>query len=119
MGLWGLMRQQANRHILERDLDNPIIKYDELTGLIYQDTNNYDRLVIPGEQSWFFDTQLRAHLIDIGAVDNQGEFIEANTYIDIDSYDPSTYSLNFFSPDELLNNGSSLVYYFVMIFIWK
>ncbi|MEC7646075.1 MAG: TonB-dependent receptor [Bacteroidota bacterium] len=109
MGLWGLMRQQANRHILERDLANPIIEVDG--NGIYQDTINYDRLVIPSEQSWF-DTQLRNHLIAIGAVDNQGELITETTYIDIDSYDPSTYSLNFFSPDELLNNGSSLVYYF-------
>ena len=32
--------------------------------------------------------------------------------IDIDSYDPSTYSLDLFSADELLNNGSSLAYYY-------
>ena len=110
MGLWGLMRQQANKHILERDLSNPQPVIDLLTG-IYQDTVKYERLVIDSEQS-NFDRNLRNHLIDIKAVDNQGNLITDKTYIDIDSYDPSTYSLNFFSPDELLNNGSSLVYYY-------
>ena len=52
MGLWGLMRQQANKHILERDLANPIPVIDLLTG-IYQDTVNYDRLFIAEEQSDF------------------------------------------------------------------
>ena len=110
MGLWGLMRQRANKHILERDLSNPQPVIDLLTG-IYQDTVKYERLVIDSEQS-NFDRNLRNHLIAIKAVDNQGNLITDKTYIDIDSYDPSTYSLNFFSPDELLNNGSSLVYYY-------
>ena len=52
MGLWGLMRQQANKHILERDLSNPQPVIDLLTG-IYQDTVKYERLVIDSEQSNF------------------------------------------------------------------
>ena len=110
MGLWGLMRQQANKHILERDLSNPYPVIDLLTG-VYQDTINYDRLVINEEQS-DFDKKLRAYLQSIGATDNQGSLITEQTYIDIDSYDPSVYSLDLFSADELLNNGSSLVYYY-------
>jgi outer membrane receptor protein involved in Fe transport len=110
MGLWSLMRQQANKHILERDLSNPYPVIDPLTG-IYQDTVNYDRLVILDEQS-DFDRKLRNYLQTINAVDNQGNYITSQTFIDIDSYDPSTYSLDLFSPDELLNNGSSLVYYY-------
>jgi outer membrane receptor protein involved in Fe transport len=100
MGLWGLMRQQANKHILERNLDDPYPVFD-VNG-IYQDTVNYDRLFIEEEQS-DFDFELRKSLgLDTNGVD----------FIDIDSYDPSTYSLSLFSPDELLNNGSSLVYYY-------
>ena len=100
MGLWGLMRQQANKHILERDLANPHPLFDE--NGIYQDTVNYDRLFIKDEQS-DFDFNLRNTLgLDTNGVD----------FIDIDSYDPSTYSLDLFSADELLNNGSSLVYYY-------
>ncbi len=100
MGLWGLMRQQANKHILERDLSNPNPVTD--ANGIYQDTINYDRLFIGAEQS-DFDRNLRGVL---GLNPNGTEFI------DIDSYDPSIYSLELFSPDELLNNGSSYVYYY-------
>ena len=100
MGLWGLMRQQANKHILERDLNNPLPVWDE--NGIFQDTVNYDRLFIAEEQS-DFDRNLREVL---------GKELNGLEYLDIDSYDPSTYSLDLFSPDELLNNGSSLVYYY-------
>ena len=100
MGLWGLMRQLSNKHILERDLANPHPVFD--ANGIYQDTVNYDRLFIDEEQS-HFDFNLRQTL---GLATNGVDFI------DIDSYDPSTYSLSLFSEDELLNNGSSLVYYY-------
>ena len=109
MGLWGLMRQQANKHILERDLANPNPVYN--MDSIYQDTVNYDRLVITEEQS-NFDSNLRAYLQSINATDNLDKPITDQTFIDIDSYDPSIYSLDLFSADELLNNGSSLVYYY-------
>ena len=33
-------------------------------------------------------------------------------FIDIDSYTPDAFSLDMFSQDELLNSGSSLVYYY-------
>ncbi len=100
MGLWGLMRQLSNKHILERDLANPHPVFD--ANGIYQDTVNYDRLFIDEEQSEF-DRNLRGVLgLNPNGVD----------FIDIDSYDPSTYSLSLFSEDELLNNGSSLVYYY-------
>jgi outer membrane receptor protein involved in Fe transport len=100
MGLWGLMRQQSNKHILERDLANPHPVFD--ANGVYQDTVNYDRLFIAEEQS-DFDRNLRNTLgLDPNGLD----------FLDIDSYDPSTYSLELFSADELLNNGSSLVYYY-------
>jgi len=98
MGLWSLMRQQANKHILERDLSNPHPLFDE--NGIYQDTVDYDRLFIAEEQSEF-DKNFRA-------ANNVGQL----EYIDIDSYSPDKFSLDMFSQDELLNNGSSLVYYY-------
>ena len=98
MGLWGLMRQQANKHILERDLSNPYPVFD--ANGIYQDTVNYDRLFIAEEQS-DFDKNFRSEH-NIGQLE----------FIDIDSYTPDAYSLDMFSPDELLNSGSSLVYYY-------
>ncbi len=98
MNLWNLMRQQANKHILERDLSNPHPVYDEHG--IYQDTVNYDRLYIESEESWF-SNQFRAEH-GVGQLE----------FIDIDSYGPEAFALNMFSPDELLNNGSSSVYYY-------
>ena len=98
MGLWGIMRQLANKHILERDLSNPYPVFD--ANGIYQDTVNYDRLFVADEQSEF-DKNFRASQ-NIGQLE----------YIDIDSYTPDAFSLDMFSPDELLNSGSSLVYYY-------
>jgi len=98
MGLWSLMRQQANKHILERDLSNPYPVFD--ANGIYQDTVNYDRLFIASEQSTF-DANFREYK-NLGQLD----------FIDIDSYTPDAFSLDMLSQDELLNNGSSLVYYY-------
>ena len=100
MGMWGLMRQQANKHILQRDLNNPNPVFD-ING-VYQDTINYDRLYVAEEQSWF-DRSLRQKL---GLATNSTE------YIDIDALSPEVFDIEMFSPDELLNSGSSLVYYY-------
>mgnify|MGYP001441752716 FL=1 len=101
MGMWGLMRQLTNKHILQRDLSNPIPVIDELTG-VYQDTVNYDRLYVAEEQSWF-DRNLR---------ENLGLEVDNRDYINIDQLSPEEFDIRMFSPDELLNSGSSLVYYF-------
>ena len=98
--VWTLMNQLANKHILERDLANPNPVFD--ANGTFQDTVNYDRLFVAAEQS-DFDRNLRGALgLDPNGID----------YIDVDSYDPSTYSLNMFSEDELLNNGSSYTVYY-------
>ena len=106
--IWQLMRQQANKHILELDLSNPIPV--ESNG-IYQDTVNYPRLVIEDEQS-FFDKKLRDKLIAQQEVDIYGNPIGDDTWIDVDAYGPSFFSLDMFSPDELLNNSSEYVFYY-------
>ena len=98
--LWGLMRQLSNKHILERDLSNPMPVMD-ING-VYQDTVYYDRLFVADEQSWF-DRSLRNEL----GLDPNG-----TDFLDIDSYDPTTFDVTMFSQDELLNNGSNLAYYY-------
>lgn len=95
-GLWTLMKQEANQHILYRDLDNP--HYD-LSG--YYPIVSYDRNYDASSQT-FFDKALRGALYGS---------IEGTDYIDIDSYDPSTFSLDMFSADELYNSGNSYVSY--------
>lgn len=97
VSLWGLMRQLANFHISQLDTTNPIFYAGG--------TNNYyifNRRV-DSENQKQFDYNLREHL---------GLNPAGNDFIDIDSYDPQTFSLDFFSPDDLLNNGSSLVNYY-------
>lgn len=99
-GLWTLMRQLTNRHIEQRDLYNPIPVYD--ANNIFQDTVNYNRLYDASSQS-FFDIKLREKL---------GYAKNGLNWIDLDNYDPETFSMDMFSADELLNQGNSYVSYF-------
>jgi outer membrane receptor protein involved in Fe transport len=100
MGMWSQMRQLTNLHLLERDLSNPMPVFN--ANGIYQDTVHYDQLFLADIQT-DFDRNLRGALgLDLNGTD----------YIDIDSYDPSTFDIKMFGQDELLNSGSSLVYYY-------
>lgn len=100
IGLWTIMRQLVNRHIEQFDLKNPILVFDE--NGVFSDTINYNRLYSASDQT-FFDKNLREKL---------GKPIDGLEWLDVDNLDPSTFSLNMFSPDELLNQGNSLVSYF-------
>lgn len=95
--LWTIMKQEANSHILYRDLDNPII--DNSGSIPYV---TYNRLY-DGASQTYFDKALRSKL---------GLDVKNTDYIDIDSYDPSTFSLDMFSADELFNSGNSIVSYY-------
>jgi hypothetical protein len=108
-GLWILMRQQMNKHISELDLGNPILSYD--ANGQFTDTVRYNRLINYGEQS-HFDRAFRDKLINEGATDVYGNKIDERTFVDINSYDPSMFSLDMFNADELLNNGNGAVSYF-------
>lgn len=99
-GLWTLARSLTNNHILEKDISKPIIYYDE--GGFFQDTIDYPRLYNEEGQS-LFDKNFREHL---GLAQND------LTWIDVDSYDPSTFDISWFSADELFNQGSSYVSYY-------
>lgn len=90
-GLWQLARQHANSHIQQLDVNNPQAVY---AGGFYQDTILYSRLVQEDKQS-YFDKNLREK---VGAKDDE--------IIDVDALAPSTYTLDMFSPDELINNGN-------------
>jgi hypothetical protein len=107
--LWTLARLLTNKHISDRNLSNPHPVYD-LNG-VYQDTVNYDRLFVESDQS-VFDFNLRESLIESGYTDVYGQNVDSVTWIDVDNLDPDQLSLNFFSANELLNNGSSYVYYY-------
>jgi len=94
-GLWTLMRLLQNDAIRELDRSNPIPVYDDYG--VFQDTLNYNRLFDPTKPRTF-DRNLRKKL----GLDENG-----TDWLDIDSYDPSTFSLDMFSANELLNIGGT------------
>lgn len=105
--LWTLMWQLANNG-LELDTDNPILVTD--ANGVFSDTINYGFRQSSSQST--FDKRLRAKLIAEGAKDNNGRAINENSFLDVHSYNPNTFSLSQFSADELLNNGNSYVNYF-------
>lgn len=100
VGLWRLMDQVANRHIAQLDLNNPIPVYDAYG--VFQDTVLYDRLYDEGFQS-AFDAAVREKL---------GLPVDGLDWIDVDNLDPSFYTIDMFSADELLNAGDQYVNYY-------
>ena len=87
-------------HILEKDISKPIIYYDDQGNFL--DTIDYPRLYNAQGQSRF-DKYFRESL---------GMEINDLTWIDVDSYDPSTFDISWFSADELFNQGSPVVAYY-------
>ncbi len=91
-GLWTLMKQEANQHILYRDLDNPQYDFSGFYPVV-----SYDRQFDAGSQT-YFDKRFR-----------EKYNLSGTEYIDIDSYDPSKFSIDMFSADELYNAGNAYV----------
>ncbi|MBI4930648.1 MAG: carboxypeptidase regulatory-like domain-containing protein [Bacteroidetes bacterium] len=107
IGLWGLMRQLANKQITQ--LDTLLVQNNDPSIMLTSGSvinpaypvYTHPYIVDLASQSQF-DKSLRKEL---GITDNQ-------KWIDIDSYDPGTYSIDMFSADELLNDGSPYVTYY-------
>lgn len=119
VGLWTLMRGLTNFHITELDVNNPfVVSYD---GIV--DTVKYYRNYDANSQR-VFDQNLRTSL---------GLPVDGLDYIIIDSYDANNntieyydkngmrhtigtgekpFSIDMFSPDEILNNGNSYASYY-------
>lgn len=108
-GLWTIMRNNANSHIQQMDIDNPI--YEIRGSQLYV---NYNRK-LNEEQQTLFDKSFRTYLINNGFTNTDGSLIDDYTWIDIDRYFPEDYvkagGLDMFSADELFNSGNSLVAY--------
>lgn len=100
-GLWTVMRQLTNSHLLQLDTRNPIGVYSQ--DGVFLDTVNYRRLN-DGTQT-NFDKNFRNYLKSIGAKDVYGNLIDDYSYINIDRYSPDNFSLSYFSPEECLKNG--------------
>lgn len=99
VGLWTRARQLANKHIEQLD-SIPIFKYN--ADGVFLDTIEFDRLYDASSQS-FFDINMRKAL---------GLPVNSTTWLDVDNYDPEFFKIDWFSADELLNEGNYYVYYY-------
>ncbi|TXI88115.1 MAG: TonB-dependent receptor [Crocinitomicaceae bacterium] len=111
IGIWTVARQLANFHIRELDIfDATVADSGNFKQITYSRLNaGYaaeNGGVFGGQKNddvqSFFDYNLRTKLGMSGASED---------FIDIDNYDPSMFTLDMFSPDELFNNGNTLVQY--------
>jgi len=109
--LWFLARSLTNKHISQLDFSNPLPQFLTIDGQqvtdpygnpIFTDTILYPRLR-SGETQSLFDLRFRM---------SQGLDPEGITWLNIDGYDPSDLSINFFSPDELFGGGRPLATYY-------
>lgn len=97
--LWGLMRQRANENNRELDKDSPIY--------ITPNIVHYPRKYTNSEGTPGFFEFLRTRLSSLGYAN-----VSNIDYINIDNLDPSVFSLDLFTADELLNNGNEYVFYY-------
>ena len=114
-GLWGLMRQLTSDVVSQTlDIGKPTfirngVKYtaDDVNNGVFNpspnDTIIYKRLFKSAKQGQF-DKSLRAKLYAMGQ--------DTTGYINVDAFDPSFFSVDMFSADEVLNNGTSQASYY-------
>ncbi len=96
-GLWTRMRQLANNHLTQLDLDNPTqVDYGTYDAFTYE--RFYD-----ASQQKYFDAQLR---------DALGMPVTSTDWIDIDALGPDFYNLDMFSADDMLLDGNNIVSYY-------
>ena len=110
--LWQRGRQLANFHLQNLDEANPILHMstNELGEEIFMDTISFNRLYSAGSQT-MFDYKFRQYLAAKGStIDGQAVTVNGTQYLDVDSYDPSDLSVEYFSADELINGGGSNSY---------
>lgn len=119
-GLWNTMRQSVNRHIRfgSTNLDSAIYVFtdgeyrgyelDQAQGA-FLDSVKFPR-VLNSDQQTSFDQNFRQFLIDNNYKDLNGNAINEYTFINPDAYDPSLFQLDWFSADDLLQNGTVSYY---------
>lgn len=99
--MWNYVRQLTNRHLSGINPDPNSFELVMVDG-VFQDTVHAPSLYEPSDQA-DFDRALREKL---------GLAVDGTDFIVTDNLDPSTFSLDMFSADELLNDGNQLVNYY-------
>lgn len=119
VSIWNAMRLLANQHLIGLDYNNPTYIKNGQTYTWSQlnqngmtvgptDTVLYQTRFDTGNQSTF-SKNLREKLAQSG-LDNGGVY--GTSYLNIDALDPSLFSLDMFSADELINQGEAFVNYY-------
>lgn len=110
LGLWQRARSLANIHLDELDRNNPILlisgqqySYNDpgRPAFYLTDTILFNRLY-NAEKQTFFDKSLREAM---------GKSVTNTDFINVDALDPRFLNINMFSPEDLLADGASLVFY--------
>ena len=126
VSIWNAMRLLANQHLISLDYHTPTYirngqsyTWEEMqqNGMTPgpTDTVVYQNRFDEGSQSTF-SKNLRKKLAELG-IDNGG--VNGNSYLNVDALDPSLFSLDMFSADELLNQGENFVNYYGYDFTGK
>lgn len=113
MSIWEISRQYMNSHISELDFSQPNydfygtyprVTYNRLnTGFAANGGNGAYGGADQGDEQYFFDYNFRKA---------NGFNPAGNDFIDIDRYDPTVFSLDMFTPDELFNSGRNIISYY-------
>lgn len=102
--LWNHMRQLANSHIAELDVNAPTVtQFGTFQQVDYERLNAAPGAYSADDAQSFFDYNLR---------DALGMDTDGNSWINVDGLDPSLFTLDMFSADELLNDGNNYVSYY-------
>jgi len=99
--LWNIGRQQINFHLQQLDTTSPSIEYRNGVPYVsyerwYRESSDGGKL---GDEQLVFDYRLREAL---------GFNPAGNDFIDFDNYDPSSFKIDYFSAEDLINNNSRL-----------
>lgn len=99
-GLWTRMRQITNSHLEELDFSNPILVPEFSGSIPYYYFNN----LYQADKQTVFSQNLLAKL---------GYAKDYNRWINIDELDPSTFSMDMFSAEDLIDKstGNQFVFY--------
>lgn len=108
-GIWTYMRQLANSHI-GLDYDNPVYIKD---GQRYtkDQIGGIDGVLLSPTDTVYYNTASVGDVSNFAKNLREKLGVGLNEYVNIDGYDPSTYDLEMFSADELLNSGNGFVSY--------
>lgn len=106
--IWQYARQLSNAHI-SLDYSNPVFI---VNGQKYTRDQVNAGVVSPSPYDTIIYNRQSSDTISTFAINLRNKLgLTRTDYVDVDNYDPSMFSLDMFSADELLNNGNQFIGY--------